>query len=518
MRPQLIVDFSDRTLFAVVVTAEGQVVPCSQEVRQVATRYLSTEILFDPRPTEDPDFLWEEALEILGRTDARSLFQRARRFGLRRPWDAGSFADALRLPSPLSVLSSPAALVDPVVQPVLPGVAIVLLEALLSPVFSFLAQGHPGMAGIADAVVVIPACTGRQARLALHRIFRRHGFRRLTLLPREIAASLMLLEEGPAEYLVWDVTGEDLQLHRVAIESMEGVRRIRTVAARTVRGLGWPCWVQRIALALAGQERVSMSPGALVPSLDRALMGLLGVSHDSAELPGSPSLRLSHGLLDEVLESERCPGLLPDLQASAGPQLDALGAHGLPTILLGTACGLRRFQDLFLSIAGGWQPPAVAQQPMPERTTRGVVAALLWLRSQPGSMVELPPSGGLRLDTFHGEACEILPAEHLPAPGEEGYLRRCFHFAGEGGATGPFLVHLLWGSDVAPEGNANLGTVPLEVGPGRGALWLTLHLRRSVSGRRLDVTAEACLDDEGTQAPARMFVAQDFPSPLRGEA
>ena len=508
MRPQLIVDFSDRTLFALAVAADGEVVPCSQEVRQVATRYLSLEVLFDPRPSEDPDFLWEEALDALGKADARSLFQRARRIGLRRPWDVEPGSGALRLPSPLSVLSSPAALADPVVEPVLPGVAVVLLEALLTPVFSFVAGRHPE---ISEAVAVLPARIGRQARLALHRVFRRHGFRRLTLLPREVAAALALVEEGPAEYLVWDATGEDLHLHRVAVEPAETASRVRTRAARTVKGLGWPCWVRQIAQALARHERVSGSPGALAPTLDRALMGLLGVSHDSPELPGSPPLRLSQALLDEVLEGEG----LADLLAQMGAQVEALGARELPTILLGAACGLGRLEERFLSTAGGWQAPAVAELPVLERSARGVAAALLWLRGQPGSRIEIPPSGGLRLDTLHGEACELLPAEHLPGPGEEGWLRRSFHFAGSGEAAGPFLVHLLWGSDVAPEGNANLGAMPLETA-GERELRLTLHLRRSPSGRRLDVTAEADLDR--AQPPARLFATQEFPSPLRGEA
>lgn len=508
MRPHLIVDASERTLFALAVGADGQAVPCSNEVRRVATRYFSLDVLFDPRPSEDPGFLWDEALDALRKADARNLFQRARRIGLRRPWDVEPGADALRLPSPLSVLSSPAALADPVVEPVLPGVAVVLLEALLAPVFSFVAEHRPGTS---EAFVVIPARTGRQARLALHRVFRRQGFRRLILLPREVAATLALVEEGAAEYLVWDVTGEDLHLHRVALERAEGVSRVRTRAARTVKGLGWPCWVRQIAQALVRQERVPGPPGTLVPALDRALLGLLGISHDSPELPGSPPLRLSQALLDEVLAGEG----FPDLRARAAAQVEVLGARELPTILLGAACGLGRLQEHFLSTAGGWQAPAVADLPVLERSARGVAAALLGLSRRSGSRIEIPPSGGLRLDTLHGEACELLPAEHLPAPGEEGWLRRSFHFAGSGEAAGPFLVHLLWGSDSAPEGNANLGVMPLETG-GERELRLTLRLRRSASGRRLDVTAEADLDR--ALPPARLFATQEFPSPLRGEA
>jgi hypothetical protein len=130
----------------------------------------------------------------------------------------------------------------------------------------------------------------------------------------------------------------------------------------------------------------------------------------------------------------------------------------------------------------------------------------------------------LRLNTFHGETVEILAATHLPPPGEECYLRQHFHFSGDSKAANPFLLQLLWGSDRAPEGNATLCALPLEIGPGddeERSAWLTLHLRRSVSGRRLSGTVMASLAEETAPAPvAYAFFAKDltaFPSSAEGE-
>ena len=112
MRPQLIIDCGGGALSALLATADGELVPFSQEIRQVATRHVSPAILFEPRIVESPDFIWEDALETLSKSSAQNFFQRARRVGIRRPWDPNASAEALQLASPLTVLSSPAALAD----------------------------------------------------------------------------------------------------------------------------------------------------------------------------------------------------------------------------------------------------------------------------------------------------------------------------------------------------------------------------------------------------------------------
>lgn len=492
MRPQLIIDFGERTMFALLVSPEGEILPCSQEVRQVATRYFSAETLLDPKESERADFVWEDTVEALAGTDSRTLFSRLRRLGVRRPWEFDAPAEALRLPSPLTVLSSPAALVDPLVKSDLSGVAVALLGALLEPVFSSAASRGVSLQST-EAILVVPSSTSRKARGAIYKVFRRRGLRKLTILSRESAAGMALAAEPPPEYLVWDLVGDDLHLHRVAVDSRENLKRYRTVSTRSVRGLGWPYWVQRIAAALGGPRMEDASTSAL-PFFDRALLGLLGGSHDSTEVPAHPPLRLTHDLLGEALNPERFPELGPEVGARVHPALEEMDAVGLPTILQGAICGLGCLEALFLSIAGASQPPAVSQRPILERTAYGVAALLLWLRGAPGRRFEIPPAGSLRLDTLHGDTCELLTADQLPHPGERCHLERSFQVAGSPQSAESFLLHLLWGTDVAPEGNTTLCAIPLDLASynhGNGDLCLSLDLLRSPSGRRLTARVEA---------------------------
>lgn len=501
MKVQLIVDFGDRGLSALLVTAKGELLPCSQAVQEVSTRYLSSEILFDPKPMAHPDFFWDEVSAALVNTTPSNFFQRARRLGLRRPWDLPFAADALRLSSPITVLSSPTALVDPLVQEELPGVGILLLNALLDPIFSFLNQGNFASKDI-DVFLVIQSHAGWKARLALHKVFRRRGFRRVTLLTREIAASLALLEEAPLESVVWDVSGDDLHLHRVAVTGTGSSLQIRTQAARTARGLGWTHWVQQIAAALASKGQVPDPWRSWVPALNLALKGLVTGTMENLDLPVSPTLRLSHDLIRVALDDEQCERLAKDLRERLELQLAALDAWGLPVIQLGAICGVDPLRRLFLSVMAAEEPPAVLQMPILERTTRSVAAGLLWMREAPFRRLATLPGGSLRLNSLHGEALELLPASQFPSPGEESVLRHRFHFAGNLNERSLFLVNLLWGSDTSPEGNASLCAFPLEVSPSaqgeEGGLSLTIYLRLSPSGRRLTGTVHADLEGEVT--------------------
>jgi hypothetical protein len=513
MRPYLIVDFSARTLCALAITPDFRVLPLSQEIHQVVTRYFSSELLLDPRLTDDPEFPWEEAFESLTTTGARGFFSRARRLGLWRPWDRVAPANAVRLDSALALLSSPAALVDPLVRPVLPGAAILLLDALLDPVFSSFSElGFASRAAAAFAVV--PVATGRHARLALHKVFRRRGFPGLTILPRPLAAAMALVEEPAAEALVWDVTGDDLSLHRVKVEPVENGRRFQTVAARTARGLGWPFWVRQIGAALGAHGRIPQPPGPLLTALDRALTGLLSGSPEASELPASPPLRLTCALLQEVFDGERLVQLSAELRRLLGPQLAALGAGGLPVILLGAVCGHEPFQTLVLSLLGGSQPLPVAQKPALERAVRGVAAALLWLGDDPGRSVTVLPAGGLRLNTLGDEACELLACGQLPGPGEPCHLQQRLRITGGREKDRTFLVHLLWGADPSPQGNASLCAMPVDRElDGNGTFRLALRLQRSRNGRWLSGAIEVG-PESGTPAgpPARTSFATDLAS------
>ncbi|MEA2344978.1 MAG: hypothetical protein QOF63_3147, partial [Thermoanaerobaculia bacterium] len=125
-----------------------------------------------------------------------------------------------------------------------------------------------------------------------------------------------------------------------------------------------------------------------------------------------------------------------------------------------------------------------------------------------GRRLVLTPGGSLRVNTLHGDAVELLPRVQLPEPGEACRVETSFRFAGDAASEKTFLIHLQWGSDRAPEGNATLCAMPLDLRQGRPhELCLAVHLRRSRGGRRLHGTVEARLP-RGTVAARAQFAEE----------
>jgi len=468
MRPQLIIDYG-RVLSALLVTADGQLVPCSQEIRQVATRHVSTDILFDPRVAEDADFVWDEALETMGKATPRNLFQRARRIGLRRPWDPQATTDALQLASPIGVLSSAAALADRNAAAALPAVAFALLDALLEPTFAFIADRRIAASDV-DPFVVVPAHASRRARMVLEKLFRRRGFRRLTVVRREIAAAMALLEMAPVTCVVADASDDDLHLHRVAIADGDGhVRRFCTVASATAPGFGWSHWTGQIAAALQT---------AASSAFERGLLSLLTGS------PESLSSRVTHGALQSVLDDAWVGARADEVREKLRAPLAAIGAEEVPFVFAGEIFALDAVRKAFGA-------KSALNAPVLDHSVRSMALAMRWLHGGKSRKMEIARGGTLRLDTGRGEAVELLTAAQLPEPGESCHLAAGFRFAGDMAGTA-FLLNLVWGADRASQGNATVCALPLELRPETGGtLRLTVRLRRSSSGRRLSGTVEA---------------------------
>ena len=494
MRAQLIIDCGSRVLSALIVTADGRLVPCSHEIRQTAMRHLPSEVAFERRVTERADFLWDEALEVLAKAQPHQFFARARRIGLHRPWESGLAADAVRLASPLTVLSSPTALADPAVAQVLPAAAGALLDALLDPIFAFVAVRKLAPSEL-DAVVVVPAHAGSRAHAELRTLFRRRGFRRVAVISREIAAAMALVETPATECLVGDVSERGLHLHRVVLDADGSERRLTTIASATLRAWSWNEWLQRIAAALRDDAARRQLAAPVPAALDRAL---------TAFLTGAPHDAFSHASLQRVLDDswrERCFGeLVPHLREA----LAAVGGSG-PAIVIGELCGLDAIRRLLLDAAGVAECAPASDVPVLDRVVRGVAAATLWLRGDPARRLVLRAGGGLRINTLRSEAVEIVSNAQLPQPGEHCHVRTKLAFRGAVDSASPFLVHLLWGADRVPEGNATLCALRFDRGAGGdGALRLAVHLRRSRGGRRLNGTVSVA-------GSARAHFTHEFP-------
>ena len=461
MRPQLIIDCGGVTQSALLVTADGELVPCSQEVQQVAMRHVSPAVFFEPRVVEGPDFIWEDALETLAKASARNFFQRARRIGLRRPWDPQTPADALQLAAPLSVLSSPAALADRVAAAELAQTGVALLDALLDPIFAFLSERQLVPADV-DSFVVVPAQTGRRARLVLHKLFRRRGVRRLTIVRRETAAAMAFVAQTPCACIVVETSTDDMHIHRVDVEGDPRQPRLCTTASVALAGLGWNHWLGRIADALQTVPSAAFA---------RSLTALLTGSPDS--LPA----QFTHAALLNVLDGKW-------VEANAFTDrfrdvLAGLAGQNLPLIFTGEIFTLAPLRALFGAQA--------VHTPALDDAIRNVALAAQ-TRFTAGS------NSALRVNTFHGRPVELLSHAQLPAPGEACRVDADFQLSGDG-AGKSFLIQMLWG-------DATLCAMPLEL-HSQDVVRLSVHLRRSRGGSRLHGTLEARMPRDVVVAHSR---------------
>jgi hypothetical protein len=494
MSPCLIIDFRRHSLFALLVTAAGEVVPCTQELGGVVTRSFSADFLFAPGVTERGDFDWETLAEVFPSGTQRPSAKLARRLGVLRPWDRLPDGQTVVLQPPLEVLSSAAlAGSDPAQRRDLFAAAAALAGEQLSPVFESLARRGLSPRDVA-AVAIVPASTGRRAALLLHMLFRREGCRRLALLRRETAAALALLDEGsPTGNLIVDLEDEALHLHRVTLMSRPDAVSVRCLGSRSLRGVGRRQLVQRLGTALAGAGRLPPGTHAASAALDRAFLGLCGGPYP-AEVPGEPPLRLTQGLFAELLAQGAGADLAADLERQLRPCVAALfggeAASATPLVALGSAFAVSEIEVLVARAAGGEAPASVARTPVRERCARGVAALLLRLAGGRPPKLEISDSAGVRIDDLRGGSIELLPAATLPqAPSGAGTFRQRLRVESAPEAAevgGQLLVNLLWGCNPDPGYAAPLGSLVLETGDMKRSLQphlsLELRLKRNRQG------------------------------------
>lgn len=513
MLPCLIIDFRRHGLFALLVTAEGEVVPCTQELGGVETRSFSGDFLFAPAVTERGDFDWDALAELFPAGARRPFAKVAQRLGVLRPWDRSPAGQTLALQPALQVLSSPAAAgCEPAQRRDLIAAAFALVGEQLSPVFQSLARRGLTPQEI-EAVAILAPNSGRRAGLLLHLLFRREGCRRLTLLRREVAAALALLDEGsPSGNLIVDLEEEALHLHRVALRSRSEMVSLHHLGSRSVQGFGRRHLVQRLGAALARAGRLPSGAHPASAALDRAFLGLCGGPYPP-EVPGEPALRLTRGLVAEMLSLGLEAELAAELETRLGPCLQALAGgepiSAAPLVALGSAFTVSELETLWARAVGAEMPASVARVPVRERCARGVAALLLRLRSADPPRLEISDAASVRVDDLRGGSIELVPAVALPgaASGALSVHQRVRVEAGPeaAGVAGPLLVNLLWSCDPDPAYAAPLGCLVIEAGGGKPAgqlhLGLELRLKRD---RRGGLIGRAAASLGGARASARL--------------
>ena len=513
MLPCLIVDFRRHSLFALLVTEEGEAVPCTQELGGVLTRSFSADILLAPGITERGDFDWEALTELFPPGTRRPFAKLARRLGVLRPWDRLQDVQTVLLQPPLDVLSSAAAAgFEPAQRRDLLAAAAALAGEQLAPVFQFLA--HRGLTPKdLTAVAIVPANTGRRAALLLDLLFRREGYRDLTILRREAAAALALLDEGsPTGNLIADLEDEALHLHRVTLERRSAAVSLHCLGSRSVRGLGRRYLVQRLSGALASAGHLPPGTHAASAALDRAFLGLCGGPY-SPEVPGEPAFRLTRRLVGDLLGQELGADLAAELAQQLRPILRGLfggeTAGTVPLVTLGSAFTVSELETLVARAACAEIPASVSRTPVRERCARAVAALLLRLRRADPPRLEIVDSASVRIDDLRGGSIELLPVAVLPevrSGSSVAHQRvRVESAAKAAESVGPLLVKLLWGSNPDPAYAAPLGCLVLEPPDGNRAahshLNLELRLKRD---RRGGLIGKATASMGGVRASARL--------------
>lgn len=516
MRPHLIVDFREHSLFALLLTEEGDLVPCSQELEGAVTRYLPADLLLDPSVAERADFDWEAVQDLFLAGTQRAFAARSRRLGLLRPWELQSGSEAVVMEHPLAVLSSPVTEEEPARRRELLEATAFMIRELLSPIFRFVSHRELATHEV-EVVAVVSAKAGRRAILMLHKIFRQAGFRRLGLLRRESAAALALLLEGsPSGNLIVDLEDEALHVHKVLLGHDTDHITLETAGSRSLRGLGRSFLIQRLAAAL--QRTGRLPERAPLTALGRALLGLSGIAY-SEEVPGEPPFRLTHGLLGELFAAGLGDKWASELNDRLRPILLELGTESAPIMVgLGSALATPEVEELLVRAVDGKQPVSVAQTPVRERCARGVAALLIWLAGNPHRRLEVREAGGLRIDTMRGGSLELLSAATLPqAPGESRVIHQRLRLECASRTvyeSGRILVNLFWGCNPDPRYAASLCTLAVDVATTRAPqphhLDLVLHFKRNRHGRLVGWVDATLAGAHGTQ---RLRFAADGLSP-----
>ena len=495
--PQLIVDLRFRSVSAAALTAEGFVVPCRQQA-SAASGYFSSEIFLDP---DFDHHTADRELGLLSKCTVSNALAVGHSLGLRQPGETGGDSRKLvRLHHPLRVLSSVEAMLDRGRRQALRGAAYGLTDALLAPIFSALsAQGQEPREMSAE--VVIPGSLGRQARVILAKIFRARGFRRIRLLPRELAAAMSLIDDSLSEVLVVDADDEDLHFHRVTLDPHPNKRILACRGSRTARGLGWSFWIRELAAALKTGGELRFSEDELRPLIDRALLGLLGAPY-STDVPAvsGPPIRMTFGLLNELLRSLSPEGR-ERLTEATRRAIRELGVGDAPWLGLGSAFAVGRFDELLQQAIGAERLRVRLQVPALERCIHGVASALRWLRESPDRQIEASIAGSLRVSTLRGESIELVPWSllHRLHPGQRHRARQLLRIEGNIEGDRRLPIHLVWGADPNPDSAAAVCALPLDLGGSKKSvpeeLEIALDLRLNRAGRKLSGTVRAACGD-----------------------
>ncbi|HLP47538.1 MAG TPA: hypothetical protein VK469_16440, partial [Candidatus Kapabacteria bacterium] len=299
MRPHLIIDIGERSIFSLIVDRAGNTIPCTQRIMDSSLRYFFGEIFLEPQRYLGAN--GNEGLNFFEMFEHKNydLAGMREKIGWIWPYQAAISDTTISAKHPLKVLSS---LLLPDSSELMKHVfnaCYVLLEIMLEPIFNFVKSRDFDLKEI-NAVIIIPAYFNRKSRLMLLKLFRKMNVHKSMIFNREIAVMMSYLNFPSIDNaVVLDIENEDVQSYRVNINKFSNTVMLNTTGCFTLPDFGWNSLVKEFCHTLYDRKLIDEHAGIYRSYIDKALMCLIyGIG--STQVPSSPSLKITHDLFDRI--------------------------------------------------------------------------------------------------------------------------------------------------------------------------------------------------------------------------
>ncbi len=500
MKPHLIIDIRDRSMFSLLMDEKGNIRPCTHNVMEYSLRYFFGEIFLDVK--EFDKLHQEEKLDILKNCDRNNydIIRIAEKLGWKWPYQLKNGDGALPVKHPLNVLSSIFYSDCNKIEKRFLLACQAMMEFLLEPIFRFIKAADSDLSGM-NGIVIIPGYFNRYSQLLLYSILRRKKLRSLRLIPREIATMMNCLEVSSLDKAsVLDMENEDTHLYQVELKRSPDEVEIWCPGCFHLRDFGWYSLVRLFSEELHQKKLIDEKAGHYWPAINRTLMALIyGI--DSTRVSSASSLKVTHGLFDELFVNSKKKKKEKNISKLTN-WISRVQNNGNILIPIGLSFMMGQFESSVLSSLKSRQLPKILSIRSLERPAYGMAAGLNWLQQELGRKIKISNPFTLRMATGPEESIELVPHTALPTnPGEQRIIRQVLDFQLDETVTEDIVhVHLLWGMNPNPRYNINVCLLTLNVTKddvkNKRKIKMELNLKRARWGNSLSGTVTLQLGEQ----------------------
>lgn len=509
IKPHLIIDIRDRSIFSLLVDKSGNSHPCTHNVSEYSLRYFFGEVLLDLQTDEDLTTKQRQELLTTFDTDKYDIIQVGKQLGWLWPYQWEAARAAVPIKHPLKVLSSQLPADNQELVRWTLKTSYALLEFLLEPLFHCIKSMGVEISEI-NATVIIPGYFNRRAQLILHKLLRRHKVQNVMIVNREIAATMARLEESDGETtVVLDMEHEDTHLHHIDVSRSTNEVLYSSTHQATLKDSGWRSMVKQFSDSLFREKLMDKDAIVKLSYLDKALLAIVFGLIPPA-VPSNSNLSISHNLFDQyfVQSKRKAPkkyiSSMQDWVLQTTGKNDAIIPLGLPFMI-------GQMENRMLEKLKNRQssPGSMVHRAL-ERPAYGMAAGLNWLRQTPGRKIKALNNAGFRVVTQPGESIELVPPAALPhKPGEHRTIRQALAFHLDAKEKKDVLhFHLLWGMNTNPKYNIDVCLLPIKVTQPdfqeNRKIEVTLDLQRAQSGGGLNGSLALQFGDQKENASFRI--------------